>query len=463
MQTSFSVNRGETLSRRAVGHGGFTGTVLWIDPVSDLFVLFLSNRVHPEGKGAINGLAGQLGTIAGALYGSPDERAGEAIAGAGPVELGIDVLRRDHFAKLKGAHVALVTNASGRAADGSRTVDLLRQAPDVTLVALFAPEHGLAANLERKIDNALDEPSGLPVYSLYGNALAPTAGTLQGVDTLVFDIQDAGARFFTYASTMHRSLKVAAEKQIRVMVLDRPNPIDGIDVAGPLPRPDAISFVNHHLLPVRHGLTFGELAEMINADEHLGARLEVIRMRGWKRPQYYDQTGLTWTPPSPNLRSVAEAVLYPGVALVEGTNVSVGRGTDAPFELVGAPWIDDRFLPSLQAELLAGVAFTPARFTPASSIYAGEECIGVRMEVTDRATFEPVRLGIALARSLREVYPDAWRTDKLDNIIGNSAVTEAILNKEPLTDIESLWLADLDLFRARRRKYFLYPDSEGYR
>jgi uncharacterized protein YbbC (DUF1343 family) len=463
VQTSFSINRGETLSRHAVGHGGFTGTVLWIDPDLDLFVLFLSNRVHPEGKGAINALAGQLGTIAGALYGPPEDRSGEAVARTESVELGIDVLRRDHFAKLKGAHVALVTNASGRAADGSRTVDLLQQAPDVSLVALFAPEHGLGANLDKKIDNALDEPTGLPVYSLYGNVLAPTAGTLQGVDTLVFDIQDAGARFFTYASTMHRTLKVAAEKQIRVVVLDRPNPINGIDVAGPLPRPEAISFVNHHALPVRHGMTFGELAEMINADEHLGARLEVVRMRGWKRAQYYDQTGLPWTPPSPNLRSVAEAVLYPGVALVEGTNVSVGRGTDSPFELVGAPWVDDRLLPSLQAELLSGVAFTPARFTPSSSIYAGEECTGVRLEVTDRTTFEPVRVGMALARSLREVYPDAWHADKLDKIIGNPAVTDAIMNKEPLSDIEALWLADLDVFRARRRKYLLYPEGEGPR
>jgi uncharacterized protein YbbC (DUF1343 family)/CubicO group peptidase (beta-lactamase class C family) len=459
VQTSFSINRGTSLSRRAIGHGGFTGTVLWIDPESDLFVLFLSNRVHPDGRGATNALVGQIATIAGRLFGPPVDPDGDAAAGNGPVELGIDVLRGDHFQKLQGSQVALVTNASGRASDGSRTVDLLGQAPGVKLIALFAPEHGLSSNLDRNIENGVDEPTGLPVYSLYGNALAPTSATLEGVDTLVFDIQDAGARFFTYASTMHRTLKVAAERHIRVFILDRPNPLGGVEVAGPLPLPDEVSFVNHHPLPVRHGMTFGELAEMINADEHLGANLEVLRMRGWKRASYYDETGLAWTPPSPNLRSVAEAVLYPGVALVEGTNVSVGRGTDTPFEVVGAPWIDERFVLALEHESLSGVVFTPVRFTPTSGVYEGQNCNGVHFEVTDRAAFEPVRLGIVLARSLRELYADAWHTDKLGKIIGNRIVTEAILDRRPLADIESLWSAELELFRGKRKKYLLYPDA----
>jgi uncharacterized protein YbbC (DUF1343 family) len=258
---------------------------------------------------------------------------------------------------------------------------------------------------------------------------------------------------------MHRTLKVAAERQLRVMVLDRPNPLGGAAVAGPMPLPDALSFVNHHPLPVRHGLTFGELAELINADEHLGAKLEIVRMRGWKRSLYYDQTGLSWTPPSPNLRSVAEAVLYPGVALVEGTNVSVGRGTETPFEIVGAPWIDDRFVSALTSESLAGLSVTSARFTPTSSTYAGEECLGARFDVTDRAAFEPVRLGVAIARALRDLYPDAWHADKLDKIIGNRAITSAILDRQPIADIESLWSADLDAFRNKRKKYFLYAED----
>jgi uncharacterized protein YbbC (DUF1343 family)/CubicO group peptidase (beta-lactamase class C family) len=462
VKTPFSTNRGETLSRRSVGHGGYTGTSLWMDPEADLFVLFLSNRVHPDGKGSVNALAGQIGSIAAEAFGPPAEgRAAELPAG--PTELGIDVLRREQFARLKGAHVGLVTNESGRASDGARTIDLLKHAPDVTLVAIFAPEHGLGANLDRKVENSNDRKTQLPIYSLYGDVFAPTDAMLAGIDTLAFDIQDAGARFFTYASTMHRTLRLAADRHLRVMVLDRPNPIDGVDVAGPVLLPEAISFVNHHPLPIRHGMTLGELAEMIDADEHLGARLEVVRMRGWKRTAYFDQTGLDWTPPSPNLRTVAEAVLYPGVALVEGTNVSVGRGTATPFELIGAPWMDDRLAAALQAQGLAGVVFTSAHFTPEKSVYAGEGCHGVRIEVIDRAAFDPIRMGIAIASSLQELYENDWHSDKLDQIVGNKMVTDAILARRPLAEIEALFSKDLDVFRNKRKKYFLYPDTEECR
>ncbi len=461
VRSGFSANRGELFSRRAVGHGGYTGTALWLDPEEDLFVLFLSNRVHPDGKGSVNALAGRIATIAGERFGRAPETNGEPAAKNGAVELGIDVLASEHFARLQGARVGLITNASGRAGDGSRTVDLLRRAPGVTLVALFAPEHGLAADVERKIENATDEHSRLPVYSLYGDVFAPTEAMLAGIDTLVFDVQDAGARFFTYASTLHRTLRVAASRKLRIVVLDRPNPIDGVDVAGPTSTADAISFVNHHPVPVRHGMTLGELAEMINADEHLGAGLEVVRMRGWRRTAYFDQTGLKWISPSPNLRSVTEAVLYPGVALVEGTNVSVGRGTDTPFEVVGAPWMDDRFALKLASEMLPGVTFTHARFTPRKGAYAGQACEGVHLEVTDRTNFEPVRTGIAMARSLAELYPQAWRPDKLDQIIGNKVITEAILNRLSVAEIEALWQPDLDQFRTKRKKYLLYPEVQA--
>ncbi|HMI89466.1 MAG TPA: exo-beta-N-acetylmuramidase NamZ domain-containing protein [Polyangiaceae bacterium] len=470
MQTHFSVNKGETLSRRAVGHGGYTGTALWMDPELDLFVLFLSNRVHPDGRGAVNPLIGRIGTIAGEKFGRrppPVMIAAELPTGTKPalstpaqVEVGIDVLKNENFARLRGARVGLITNASGRDGEGARTVDVLQRAPGVTLVALFAPEHGLFADVEQRIENGSDDGSRLPVYSLYGARFSPSDEMLAGIDTLVFDIQDVGARFYTYASTMHRTLAVAAKNKLRVLVLDRPNPIDGIDVAGPLPAPGDLSFVNHHPLPIRHGMTLGELAEMINADEHLGAELEVVRMRGWRRAAYFDQTGLVWTPPSPNLRSVAEAVLYPGVALVEGTNVSVGRGTDTPFEVVGAPWIDDRLADRLQAASLPGVAFASTQFTPTASTYAGRECTGIRLAVTDRAGFEPIRTGVAIAQALQELYPSAWKTDKLNGIIANRAVTNAILSGRPLSDIEAMWKPDLEAFRNRRKKYLLYADAE---
>jgi uncharacterized protein YbbC (DUF1343 family)/CubicO group peptidase (beta-lactamase class C family) len=489
MQTHFSVNKGETLSRRAVGHGGYTGTALWIDPELDLFVLFLSNRVHPDGRGAVNPLIGRIATLAGQKIGRlvpPPVAVAAALPPRGPaigparesrtagvsvgtppetltparVEVGIDILKRENFARLRGANVGLITNASGRDGEGARTVDVLRNAPGVTLVALFAPEHGLFADLDRKIENGSDESSRLPVYSLYGDRFSPSDEMLAGIDTLLFDIQDVGARFYTYASTMHRTLAVAAKRGLRVVVLDRPNPIDGIDVAGPVSSPGDASFVNHHPLPVRHGMTLGELAEMINADEHLGAELEVVRMRGWRRAAYYDQTGLVWTPPSPALRSVAQAVLYPGVALVEGTNVSVGRGTATPFEVVGAPWIDDRLADRLQAESLAGIAFASTQFTPASSTHAGKDCTGIRLTVTDRAGFEPIRTGVAIARALQELYPSQWKPDKLNHIIAHRGVTDAILSGRPLLDIEAMWKADLDAFRNRRKKYLLYADAE---
>ncbi len=495
MQTHFSVNKGETLSRRAVGHGGYTGTCLWIDPELDLFVLFLSNRVHPDGRGAVNPLIGRIGTIAGEKFGRRPPPAMIAAAPVGPrnvvatasesrttsapsapppsatpakpelatparVEVGIDVLKSENFARLRGARIGLITNASGRDGEGARTVDVLQRAPGLTVVALFAPEHGLFADLDERIQNGNDETSRLPVYSLYGERFSPSEEMLAGIDTLVFDIQDVGARFYTYASTMHRTLAVAAKNKLRVLVLDRPNPIDGIDVAGPLPAPGDVSFVNHHPLPIRHGMTLGELAEMINADEHLGAELEVVRMRGWRRAAYFDQTGLVWTPPSPNLRSVAEAVLYPGVALIEGTNVSVGRGTDTPFEVVGAPWIDDRLADRLQTDSLPGVAFASTQFTPASSNYAGKDCTGIRLSVTDRAGFEPIRTGVAIAQALQELYPSAWKPDKLNGIIANRGVTNAILSGRPISDIEAMWKTELDAFRNRRKKYLLYIDAE---
>jgi uncharacterized protein YbbC (DUF1343 family)/CubicO group peptidase (beta-lactamase class C family) len=455
VQTRFSSHRGDTLSRRAVGHGGYTGTALWIDPEKDLFVLFLSNRLHPDAKGQVNLLAGRIATLAGSVFGPP-----AAAERAGPVELGIDVLRNDGFATLRGARVGLVTNASGLAKDGARTADLLAHAPDVALVALFAPEHGLGADREGNIDAGADVATGLPVRSLYAEERSPKDTTFAGIDTLVFDIQDAGARFFTYASTMHQAMRAAARLDIRVIVLDRPNPLGGVDVSGPLPARGEIGFVNHHRLPIRHGMTLGEIAEMIDADEHLGLRLEVVRMRGWQRAQYFDQTGLAWVAPSPNLRTAAEAVLYPGVALVEGTNVSVGRGTQTPFEVVGAPWMDERIVAALGPLLLPGVTFAPTVFTPTSGPHAGLECKGARIEVTDRAAFDPIRVGIAIAQALHKTYPADWNPDRLGEIVGNAAVTRAILGGLSIAEVEALWKADLDAFKAKRKKYLLYADQE---
>jgi len=297
----------------------------------------------------------------------------------------------------------------------------------VTLAVLFAPEHGLDAAREGTIANGRDERTGLPVYSLYGNAFAPSGDSLAGIDTLVFDIQDVGTRFFTYASTMRRAMAAARAHDLRFMVLDRPNPIDGIDVAGPVVVPFPGSFVNYHSLPVRHGMTLGELATLLNADDHLGVALSVVTMRGWRRQAYGDETGLRWVNPSPNLRSVDEALLYPAVGLLESTNVSVGRGTDAPFERVGAPWIDAIALAAaVTADGLAGVAFVPEVFTPKEDRYAGQACSGIHLTVGDRSRFEPVRTGLAIARELRRLYPREWDFGKLDRLLVHPEAMSAI-------------------------------------
>jgi uncharacterized protein YbbC (DUF1343 family) len=352
----------------------------------------------------------------------------------------------------------LLTNDTARAADGTRCLDALAAAPGVSLVALFTPEHGQAANKDEAIPDGVDERLSLPVYSLYGKQTSPDPQLLRGVDTVVVDLPDAGVRFYTYASTMHGMLRVAAKLRLRVILLDRPNPLDAVTIAGPMLDPSEASFVNHHPLPMRHGMTLGELAPMINADEQLGLDLDVVRMQGYRRSAYFDETGLRWWPPSPNLRTVEQVVSYPAVALVEGTNISVGRGTEHPFELMGAPWVDaEGLLAALQGYGLAGVSFSTTRFKPNASWYAGKDCSGVSLRVTDRTLFEPVRTGIALALSLRRLHPAQWRSARLHEIIGQPAVTRAILDVRPLAEIEALYEDDLEAFRSKRQKHLLYP------
>jgi uncharacterized protein YbbC (DUF1343 family) len=456
VRSAYSTSRGEGLSPRAVGHGGYTGTSLWIDPEQNLFVLFLSHRVHPEGRGSANPLAKRIGTLA-ALAVAPEE----APLSAGVVDVGIDTLRARGFAPLRGARVGLITNDAARSRDGKTTKETLAHAEGVTLVALFSPEHGAAADREGAIGDGRDDATGVPVYSLYGKTTRPVAATLEGIDTLVFDLQDTGARFYTYGSTMRRAMEVAAERGLRFVVLDRPNPIGGTTVDGPIAT--TLSFVNHHPLPVRHGMTMGELSLLFAADLSLPLSLEVVPLRGWSREAYFDETGLVWTAPSPNLRSVESVVLYPAVALVEGTNVSVGRGTDMPFEVVGAPWIDgDAFTRALGDEAAAtrigGVTFSKATFVPSTSLHAGKTCEGVRLRVTDRRAFEPVKTGFVLARTLQRLYRSRWTVAKMADIVANREVFEALRAGKPVFAIEALYARDVAAFRVRREKHLLYAE-----
>jgi uncharacterized protein YbbC (DUF1343 family)/CubicO group peptidase (beta-lactamase class C family) len=452
--------RGEGLSPRAIGHFGFTGTALWIDPDKDLFVVVLTNRVHPDGKGDAKPLVARVNTLAAQAIGPAVGRVDACAEVAGDVRTGIDVLREERFERLRGMRVGLITNASGRARDGTSTIDLLMNADGVKLVALFSPEHGLEANRVGNIADDRDERTGLPVYSLYGGGFAPRADSIADIDALVFDIQDVGTRFYTYGSTMQRAMQAAHDHDLRFFVLDRPNPIDGNDMAGPVLVPSR-TFVNYHSLPIRHGMTLGELALLLNADDHMGVSLSVVPMRGWRRSAYWDETGLSWVSPSPNLRSVDEVLLYPAIGLLEATNLSVGRGTDAPFERIGAPWINGHALAkALAADGLQGVGFEPEAFVPEADRYAHERCRGVRIAVRERSEFEPVRTGLAIARELRRLYPREWEFAKLDRLLVHREAMKAIDDGLPLAAIIETYRTELAAFAAKREKYLLYRGGE---
>lgn len=463
MRTRFSINKGTTMSSAAYGHGGFTGTGLWIDPQLDLFVIFLSNRVHPNGKGLVNPLIGRIGTIAAnAIVNRPESAApapaAEPPAPRSPVLTGIDVLERDQFRKLQGRRVGLITNHTGVNRLGVGTAQLLSQAPGVKLVALFSPEHGIAGKLDvSKIGDSQDDQLRVPIYSLYGETRKPTAESLKDIDTLVFDIQDIGTRFYTYPSTMGNAMRAAAEHKLKFVVLDRPNPINGIDVDGPVLDAGRESFVGYHRIPVRHGLTVGELARLFNAELKIDADLEVIEMEGWRRAEFFDATGLLWINPSPNMRNLNEALLYPGIGLLETTNLSVGRGTDTPFEIIGAPWLDGQKLAGeLNQSGLPGVRFVPTYFTPTSSKFKEQRCGGVQIVMTDRRELLPLRTGFEIARQLTRLFPDGWQSKEYDRLLASAAVYQAVVAARPVAEIEALYQTELDQYRQRREKFLIY-------
>jgi uncharacterized protein YbbC (DUF1343 family)/CubicO group peptidase (beta-lactamase class C family) len=458
-RTAYSSNRGDLLSDSAFGHGGFTGTVLWIDPELDLFFIFLSNRVHPNGKGLINPLAGQIANVVASAV-LPADQPARPVAKSRDVLTGIDVLEREGFRQLAGRKVGLITNHTGRNRSGTSTVQLLHDAKNVELKVLFSPEHGYEGKLDvSKVGDSQDKATGLKVFSLYGETRKPTPAMLEAIDTIVFDIQDIGCRFYTYNSTMGEAMQAAAEHQRRFVVLDRPNPINGVDVAGPMLDPGKESFVGFHRIPVRHGMTTGELAVMFKSERKLDLDLQIIPCEGWRRRETWDDTGLLWVNPSPNMRSLTEALLYPGVGLLETTNVSVGRGTDTPFEVVGAPWIDARRLATeLHARNIPGVTFVPIEFTPTSSKFANETCHGINIAITDRQTFEPLRLGFEIAAALRKLFPNAWETKSYNRLLANDRTFEAVVGGKSVEEILTAARTGVSEFLRRRETCLIYHD-----
>jgi uncharacterized protein YbbC (DUF1343 family)/CubicO group peptidase (beta-lactamase class C family) len=458
IDTSYSSPRGSLFGRESFGHTGFTGTTLWIDPETQVFVIVLTSRLHPDAKApSPTALRAEVATLAAAAIldasWTPNLEPSPR-----PVDCGIDVLKKQGYSALKGKRVGLVTNHTGKTRDGESTIDALFHAPGVKLVALFSPEHGIRGLVDREVPDDNDESTGLPIHSLYGKTRKPTPESLAGIDVLVYDIQDIGARYYTYISTLGLVMEAARAKSIPVLVLDRPNPIGGVQVSGPVRDPEFESFIAYHALPVRHGMTVGELARLFNGERSIGVDLTVIPCDGWRRADLFDKTGLTWTNPSPNMRSLTEAMLYPGVGLLEASNLATGRGTDTPFERVGAPYINQRALAHAMNDLgLAGVRFTPIRFTPKERQFAGKECGGAQIFITDWSRFDPIDLGIGLASTLRRLYPEAWKPEGFLKMLADRPAYQALIDGKSLSEIKAVWDDELRGFRAIRTRYLLYP------
>lgn len=474
IDSGYSRPRGEVFPLGSFGHTGFTGNAFWLDPFSKTFWIFLSNRVHPDGKGNVLRLYTTLGTLAAeavtdfdfgfvpdALAPAPVDRSGPGATNELSNEVpgvlnGIDVLAKQNFAPLKGLRVGLITNHTGRDRQRYPTIDLLLNTPGVELKMLFGPEHGLYGIMDELVDDSVDERTGLPVFSLYGKRRAPTVEQLRKLDALVFDIQDVGCRFYTYISTLGLAMEAAGKADVKFFVLDRVNPIDGVTVDGPV-LTGKTSFVGYHSIPVRHGMTAGELAQMFKAERKLKTDLTVVPMEGWKREQWFDETSLPWINPSPNMRGLTEAALYPGVGLLETTALSVGRGTGTPFEVIGAPYIHDlKLAAELNQAELKGVRFVPVRFTPTDSVFKGQSCAGVNIILLDREHCEVVDIGITIAKVLHRWYPQQFGIEKFNRLLGHRATLNAIKEDKPLAEIKKLWSKDLKEFEQRRAKHLLY-------
>jgi uncharacterized protein YbbC (DUF1343 family)/CubicO group peptidase (beta-lactamase class C family) len=483
IDSPFSSNRGDLLPVGSYGHTGFTGTSIWIDPTTETYIILLTNAVHPRGKGNAIALRSKVATaVAAALpltTGEKEALRWESITGYneaqsaarrmsvrnGSVKNGIDMLEEHGFDVLQVAgrkkKIGLVTNQTGVDADDRRTIDVLAAAAGVSLEAIFSPEHGVTGTLDTTdVKNSKDAATGVPVYSVYGAtdaARRPAADVMKSLDSVVIDIQDAGVRFYTYETTLGYFLEAAAGAGVEVIVLDRPDPITGSFVQGPVADAGHESFTNYWAVPVRHGMTLGELAKMFNAERNINAKLTVVPMEGWQRGDWFDSTGLEWVNPSPNLRSLTEAALYPGVALIEGTNVSVGRGTDTPFEVVGAPWMKGRELAAyLNARGIAGVRFVPVTFTPAAAVYSGQKCDGVNVVLTERNALDAPELGIELAAALQRLYPANFKIGRMAELLVNQVAYDGLMAGKDPRRIAQDWQEELQKFEVIRQKYLIY-------
>lgn len=452
-------------------HLGYTGTGLWIDLVTRRFVIVLTSRLYPDEQGnamplreaVLNLVSNSAPLLSGEQIAVRAPTMAEAVTSAGrrlpmavgPVRSGIDVLEANGFAPLVGKRVGLVTNHSGFDAQGRRTIDVLNEAPGVRLSAIFAPEHGIGTDLDARFGDMIDARSNVVVHSLYGSSKDIPRSALADIDVVVFDLQDAGVRFFTYLATLGATLEAAAKARIPVLVLDRPNPIGGDLVGGPVSDTADRSLTNYVPLPLVHGMTIGELARLLNDQLHIGAALHVVTMEQYDRAMRFANTGLGWVPPSPNLRDFAALERYPDVGLIEGANVSVGRGTSAPFGMVGAPWMDGAAVARELNALNTGATYTPVHFVPSEGPYHGRSCSGVAIHQTSALT-HPGRIGLALARVLSQRYPQHFKLETIRVSVGSETVWAMLRDGVSLDAIEHAYIAQTDAFLSQRAAYLLY-------
>jgi uncharacterized protein YbbC (DUF1343 family) len=446
VDTGYSSARGRRFTPGVTfGHTGFTGAMFWIDPANDCYVVLLTNRLHAGDDSPLG------------LYRTVSTAAAKAMLGPLRVWNGIDVLAHDDFAPLAGQRVGLITNHTGVDRHGWRTVDLMQASKNVNLVALFSPEHGLFGAVDEKVGHSVDPKTGLKVYSLYGETRRPTPEMLADIDTLVFDIQDIGTRFYTYIATMAWAMQEAGKANVKFVVLDRPNPIAPLGATGPPADADRLGFTAAQPIPLTHGMTVGELARLFKHEYGCACELLVVPMGDWRRDLWFDETALAWINPSPNMRNPTQAALYPSIGLLEATNLSVGRGTDEPFERFGAPWIDARQLAvALNEADLPGLRFVPITFVPESSKFAGETCQGVHILVTDREALTPVESGLTIARVLKELYGDKFNAGGVLNLLANAKAHAAWQVTGDPARLSDTWAPALEQFNARRARYLIY-------
>ncbi len=495
IESPFSGNRGELFPVGSFGHTGWTGTDIWMDPWSDSYIIFLSNRNYPDRRPNTIPLEARLATAAAQALDVQIPESGREISRLtgynesltdmrrwpnrnATVETGIDVLEQENFAPLEklekkhGGHlrVGILSNQTGLDSQGRRTIDVLvhdaeAKVPGLKVTTLFSPEHGITGNMDTTdISGSTDKATGLPVFSMYGATAAerhPPIKRLRHLDAVVIDLRDAGVRFYTYETAVAYFLQAAAHTGTDVVILDRPDPINGSFVQGPMSDADHSSYTGFMPLPVRHGMTMGELARYFNGEAHLGASLTVVAMKGWQRGDWYDSTSLLWVNPSPNLRNLNEATLYPGLGLIESSNISVGRGTDTPFAWVGAPWIDaTKFAAAMNSRMIPGIRFVPVEFTPEAPYpYAGEVCKGVQFVVTNRNELNVPEMGIEIASMLYEMYPTQYHLDKIAPLLANQATLKALEDHEDPETIADTWRDGLEQYMERRKAYLIYPSE----